>query len=56
MTEESTTKETISDIVAAVGRRCVAIAAIVGAVYLIATGHVHEEGWGWLIFLAFFVS
>lgn len=35
-----------------IAKRCVAIAAIAGVVYLIATGHVNDQGWGWLVFIA----
>lgn len=37
--------------------KCIGVvAAIAGAVTLIATGHGNESGWGWLIFLAFMIS
>lgn len=46
----------IQELVAAVSRRVVAVSAIIGAVYLIATGHVNESGWGWLVLLAFLAA
>lgn len=54
--DEEVSTPTVHDTIVGVARRIVAIAAIVGAVYLLATGHVNESGWGWLVFLAFLAA
>ena len=46
-TSETTWKDIISS-------KLVPVAAIAGAVTIIATGH--DTGWGWLIFLAFLLT
>ncbi len=53
MTDETTKTECDCDsTLSNIARRCVAIAAIAGVVYLITTGHVNDQGWGWLVFIA----
>lgn len=53
---ENNEETTALDIVYAISRAAVPIAAIIGAVTIIVTGHGNESGWGWLVLLAFMLT